>query len=141
MCTWYLRILGIITNGRAVRRTKPRHAVQELRFTNVILARDGDNDDQLSTTSPHTTGSPGALAHLERLTLLINADRYSVVKMDNLQQLGMLAPQTGRLAALKLHGLGVLARSRTAELAATLRLLPNLRDLEVCTLPEKTSAG
>ena len=115
--------------------------MQELRLTNTTVDLDVDSDSQLSAISgPRTGGSPGALAHLECLTMLVTADvrTRSFAKWDMLQQLAVLAPQTERLTALTLSGWGVLDRSRSAKLAESLRLLPTLSDLQVHSSAEDT---
>ncbi len=70
--------------------------------------------------------------------MLINQrDGSNRVELDMLRQLEVLAPQTERLTALTMYSWGVLDRGRAAQLAAILRLPPNLRDLEVRTLAQE----
>ncbi len=109
--------------------------MQELQLINVVLESGPDDGRQPSAYSGQRGGSSGALAHIQRLVLLNSGRSDDSMRIDMLQQLAVLAPQTEQLTALTLSSWGVLDRSRTAELATTLGLLPNLRDLEVRRRP------
>ena len=105
--------------------------MQELRLSNIsVLCGADDNDGRTHACDGPRGGSCAALAHLRRLALAVQADGHSV-QTDVLQQLAVLAPLAGQLTALELWGGEVLDRTRAAEFAASLRLLPKLQDLEV----------
>ena len=100
--------------------------MQELRLEDVDLGSTSQLQ-QLASASGPQAAPLSAMSELRSLDLFASRPR-----LDVMEQLAALAPHARQLTALTLSGGEVLiVTGRLVELAACLRLLPELRSLEV----------
>ncbi len=108
------------------RQRQPRTGAQELKLEDVDLGSESQLQ-QLALASGPQAAPLSAMSELCSLDLFASRPR-----LDVMEQLAALARHARQLTALTLSGGEVLTvTGRLAELAACLRLLPELRSLEV----------
>ncbi len=109
-------------------RNQPRPGEQVLNLENVQLGS-ATQLERLALIDGPRTARLTALSRLRRLELHASEGRKP---LSAVRQLAALAPHARRLTALVLLGWELLKVTRElAELADSLRLLPELRELEV----------